>query len=199
MQPLTGIVLAGGSSRRFGANKALAPWRGGTLVGAVVDLCRGVFPVTLVAVKRPDELRFLEAEGVRLVAEATVEQHPLGGLHAALSGCPTEWAFVCGCDMPFIEPALVERLADERGDIEAVVPLWGGVAQPLCALYSRACLPAMASMLQQRVFALKTLLARVRTRILDEQDVARVDPEGRSFLDLDTPADYERAKGFGLP
>src|SRR5262245_58610696 len=96
---VTGIVLAGGSSRRFGSDKAHAAWNAGgaagpsTLLEAAVALCRSLFPLTLVAVKQASRFRQLGLEapgGVRLVEDGAPGGGPLVGLRAGLAACPTD-------------------------------------------------------------------------------------------------------------
>src|ERR1700687_2224188 len=103
------VVLAGGESRRFGSDKALAQFRGQPLLGHVL---RGVeaagFAQIILAAKEPqryaavaDEISHLTHARIELVADVRSFQTPLSGLHAGLSGARHDLGFACAADMPF--------------------------------------------------------------------------------------------------
>lgn len=194
MKDTTGAVLAGGLSRRFGSDKSAAPWRGGTLVETVADVLSGVFDATLVVVKDPAAFRRLEGPGRRVVRDLRPEARSLGGVRSALAHARTERVFVCACDMPFLDAGLVRGLAELGRGFDAVVPVWEGRLQPLCAVYARACVPAIDRLLAQENPRVRDVFGLVRTCIVTEGEVRAFDPVGRSFTDLDTRAEYERAR-----
>ncbi|MBI4423601.1 MAG: molybdenum cofactor guanylyltransferase [Elusimicrobia bacterium] len=192
--PGTGAVLAGGRSLRFGSPKAHASWGAGSLVEAVASTLARSFAETLVVVKIPAGFERLERAGCRVVVDLDGEQHPLGGLDSCLAASAFEHVLVAACDMPALRPALLERLWASRGSFEAVVPLWNGVPQPLCALYTRACRARIRGLIARKALSLRGLLGLLRTRYLSEAEVAEVDPSGASFADLDTREEYERLR-----
>jgi FdhD protein len=194
MKDTTGAVLAGGLSSRFGSDKSAAPWRGATLVETVADVLSGVFDATLIVVKDPAPFQHLERPGRRVVCDVRPEAHSLGGVRSALAHAVTERVFVCACDMPFLNAALVRGLAELGQGFHAVVPVWDGRLQPLCAIYARACAPAIDRLLLKERARVQDLFDLVRTRVVTEAEIRALDPEGRSFLDLDTRAEYERAR-----
>jgi molybdopterin-guanine dinucleotide biosynthesis protein A len=190
------IVLAGGASRRFGSPKALAPWAGGTLIEAVLDTLAPLFPTVLVVVKRVDEFAFLRRPGLALVEDDDDTRHPAAGILAGLRRTGAGGAFVCGCDMPFLRPDLASALWNLRGTWDAVVPVFADRMQPLCAYYAQTCRPALESVLtpdSREASGLHRLLAGLNVRLLSEDQVRALDPEGVSFRDVDTPLDYARA------
>ncbi|MEK7382693.1 MAG: molybdenum cofactor guanylyltransferase [Elusimicrobiota bacterium] len=194
MKDTTGAVLAGGLSRRFGSDKSAAPWRGATLVSTVADVLSGVFDLTLVVVKDPAPFLRLERPGRRVVRDLRPEAHSLGGVRSALAHAATERVFVCACDMPFLDAGLVRGLAELGGGFDAVVPVWEGRLQPLCAVYGRACVPVIDRLLARTNPRVSDVFDLVRTRFVTEEDIRTMDPQGRSFMDLDTRAEYERAR-----
>lgn len=194
MKDTTGAVLAGGLSLRFGSAKPAAAWRGKTLVETVADVLSGVFDSTLVVVKDPAPFLRLEAPGRRVVRDLRPEAHALGGVRSALAHAGTERVFVCACDVPFLDAGLVRALAGLGRGFDAVVPVWEGRLQPLCAVYARACAPAMDRLLARENPRVREIFGSVRTRVVSEAEVRAFDPRGRSFTDLDTRAEYERAR-----
>jgi len=188
----TGIILAGGRSNRFGTNKALALWQGKRLIEGVLEVMRSIFPTVLVAVKRTDDYRFLEAPGIRLVQDLTDEHHPLGGIYSGLVHAGTEYAFVTACDMPLLQPGLVEALWGICDGCQAAVPIWGGIPQPLCGFYATSCSEILAGMIEAERLSIQDLLGDIRVRFLEEATVSAIDPQGLSFVDIDTADDYLR-------
>ncbi|HUV98711.1 MAG TPA: molybdenum cofactor guanylyltransferase, partial [Gallionella sp.] len=120
---------------------------------------------------------------------------PLSGLAAALGHITTPWAFVVACDMPFVEPAMVELLASYRGDYQAVVPVVQGHLQPLAAYYAGSCLGTLrAHLAGGGKNSLRAVLEQLRVRYVDESALLSADPALRSFCDLDTPQDMATAQ-----
>ncbi len=183
---VTGVVLTGGLSRRYGSNKALADWEGGKLIEAAVVVSKGLFCETLVLTKEPSQYEFLGTSGVRLVPDVSKRQHPAVGILTALSSSTTERVFVLACDMPRVRPALVRGLCAMAWGYEAVVPVWKGRMQPLCAVYSRACIGPLEALLETETFSLMKLFSKVSARRVGERELAALDPEGASFADIDT-------------
>lgn len=193
---MTGVVLAGGRSSRFGENKALADWRGRPLVQAVVDSLLEALPKVLVVTKNAAELAFLKSPRVSVIEDLCRDGHPMGGLFTALQGLPTAHAFVAACDMPFVRPELIRALWHSRADYDAVIPVWREKRQPLCGVYSRGCAGMIRASIDADSLGIARLFDTLRTRFMLEAEVKGVDPRGLSFLDIDTREDYERAKGL---
>jgi molybdopterin-guanine dinucleotide biosynthesis protein A len=197
LDQLTGILLAGGPSRRFGTSKALIPWEEGKLIEHVLDVMTTLFPVNLVLVKKIPDFQFLERSGVKVVRDLTIDSHPLGGLYSGLTYSKTDYAFTCACDMPYIQSNLVRALWEVCGDHDAAIPVWNGRPQPLCGIYSRRCLGPIGDMIGDGQLKLYELYDVVRTRFFREEEVKAVDPRGLSFFDVDTIEDYREAKRMG--
>ena len=193
----TGIILAGGASSRFGSNKALACWKGEEkLVERVCGVMQSLFAQNVVVVKDIPRFSFLEKLGVVLSQDLFAETHSLGGLCSGLDCAPTERAFVCGCDMPHLQPALVRALWEASAGYDAVVPVWQGRLQPLCGVYSKSCLGVLRSMARERRFKIQELFGIVRTRFFQEEEVRAHDARGLSFCDVDTQEDFLKAKAI---
>jgi molybdopterin-guanine dinucleotide biosynthesis protein A len=120
----------------MGRDKALLPFRGGTLAQAVADTVASVAgSATLVG--SPDVCRPL---GFPVIADIYPGQGPLGGLLTALGHSAAEWNLVTACDMPALSPGMLTALLDaaERLDADALVPTGpSGRPEPLCAVYHR--------------------------------------------------------------
>lgn len=146
----TGVILAGGLSSRFGSNKALADWRGKSLILHMLDILKPHFPHCLIVTKRPMDYKALGLD-VDIVEDVSSSQHPLVGVLSALQHAKGDYSFICGCDMPFLQDRLVEALCEAASGYEAVVPIWRGRRQPLCGVYSQACLAAIRRIMDKAV------------------------------------------------
>lgn len=181
----TAVILAGGDSRRMGQDKATLDLDGKPLLQHVTDAVTQVFPDVMISVRQPRE-----GIDLRQVCDARNEAGPLAGLAAALASIETPWLFAVACDMPYVTPALLVFLAQQRAGHQAVVPVVQGHPQPLAAFYARSCLGAIREVLaSDGKHSLRVLLERLDVCYVDEAQLLEHDPQLRSFFDLDTPED----------
>lgn len=195
---VTGVVLAGGQSRRMGRDKALLQVNGETLLARTVRLVATATHGVLVVGRTAGEM---PTPDVRAVRDDEPGRGPLGGIATALRTIRTERAFVVGCDMPLLQPVLIRFLVALDHDWDAVVPrtLYG--PEPLHAVYARSCLPIVETCLREGERSVTALLAHVRTRYVEPAEWSPYDPEGLSFLNANTPDEWRRivARTFSPP
>jgi molybdopterin-guanine dinucleotide biosynthesis protein A len=188
---LTGAVLAGGKSLRYGTNKALEDFQGRSLIDYAIGALRSFCdPVLLVA---NDLKPYLHIKAT-LVQDIFRDQGPLGGLYTALVFSPHEWLFAKATDMPFMAPDLARLLLASKENFDVVVPVLNGRHDPLLALYSRRCVPAIAATLEKGDRKITMFFRKVRVRELTEQEWRKADPKGLSFINVNTPHDLEELK-----
>ena len=189
IEDCTALILAGGDSRRMGQDKATLVLDGKTLLERVTATMQQVFPKVIVSVR---QLR----GGVELpqVCDEQEASGPLAGLIAGLAQVDTPWVFAVACDMPFVTQAVVERLAAFRSGHQAVVPMVGGHPQPLAAFYATSTLDAMRASFATGDKSMRRVLDKFEVRYVSEAELHTADPQLRSFIDLDTPQDYQAAQ-----
>jgi molybdopterin-guanine dinucleotide biosynthesis protein A len=181
---VTVVVLAGGTSRRFGSDKLDAPLRGSTVLESLVGSLPSTWPVVVVGPRRAT------GRDVTWTREQPPGGGPLAGVAAGVLQVRTAVVAVVAGDMPYAGPflvRLVEALRSAAPEVGAVVATdSGGVANPLLGAYRtsavRAALPVPAANRPARM-----LLA------VPHLEVAVAGPTG---CDVDTPADLE---GFAGP
>lgn len=184
--PVTAGILAGGVGRRLGRNKALYPYRGRPLLAHQLDVLRPLFERVVVAARDPLPYG---AFGVETVADRLPVRSALSGIHAVLSASGTEHVFVVACDLPFLNPRLIEAIVSARKAWDAVLPESDTGPQPLHAVYARRCLPAIEAAAARGQWKATAFLADVRTRFWRVRD-AEWAVEGYSpFFNLNTPAE----------
>lgn len=190
---VTGVVLAGGQSRRMGRDKALLELSGETLLARSLRVLAPLSDDLLVVGRDPGESAL---PGVRAVPDDEPGLGPLGGLATALRHLRTDRALVVACDLPLLQPDLLRHLLAlahaHAAAADAIVPRTAKGAEPLHAVYAAACLPAVEACLGAGERAVFALLGRLRTRYLEPPEWQRYDPEGLSFLNVNTPDDWRR-------
>lgn len=171
----------------MGRDKALLDVGGRPLAALVVQGLAPLFEETfLVGEPRPG----LDALGVRTVADLRPGGGPLSGLHTALSTARRETVFLCGCDMPFPQPALVRALFRLARPDAAAVPRSSRGLEPLFAFYGRQCLDPVEELIDAGTLPLQGLFPLLPLRLLPPEEVRRFDPEERSFRNVNSPEDF---------
>jgi len=180
------VILAGGLSRRMGRDKAALPAGDGTLIEHLASrLAPVVDEIIIAGGSAPASL-----DGVRLAADRVAGLGPLSGMHAGLTAARYPQAFVVGCDLPDVEPALVTLLRELAEPFEAVVPIVHRKPEGVCALYARTLAPRIEALLDAGERSIKALLVASNVRYVEADELCAVDPELRSFRNINTPADY---------
>jgi molybdopterin-guanine dinucleotide biosynthesis protein A len=192
---VSGVILAGGASRRLERNKALESIGGQTLIGRVIDSLVPLTTEVLVVVGQPEQATALHLPPtVRPVSDRYPGRGSLGGIFTGVDAAAERWSLVVACDMPFLNRDLLRHLIDESSDVDSVVPCLEDQPEPLHALYSKACLAPMEQMLQAGQLKIAPLFEAVRVRYVDEGAIDRIDPGHLSFFNINTEADVEEAR-----
>jgi molybdopterin-guanine dinucleotide biosynthesis protein A len=191
IQNVTAVVLAGGKSSRMGRDKSFLPLGEKNLLQIVLEILTPSFSNTLLSVA--DESRYQEF-GVPLIVDRYHEIGPIGGICSVLEQSDANRIFCVACDMPFLNAALISDLC-AREKAEAVIPLWNGRAEVLHAIYSNSLIGRFQLAIGQRKYKITDTLSNADVEYVPESVVQKYDPDGRSFENLNTPADYARITG----
>ena len=175
----------------MGVPKAYLPFGNATLIETVVATLRPVFKTVYVVGRDPERPIGL---GATLLIDDRDEQGPLVGLARGLSASDAPWCFAVGCDMPFLSPRVIRRMARSLDDCDVLAANVEGRIQSLHAFYSTGCLPAALGLLDKGNTSLKALLAACKVQSIDGCDILDLDPELTSFMDLDTEEEYRAAR-----
>lgn len=198
---LGALILAGGRSLRMGRPKEWLPWADTTLLGHMGHALRGVAaPILVLARDREQSLPPLPS-GVEILTDARRDAGPLAGLVQGLEHLVAAHGFddadallLTACDLPFLNGDVVRGLLAHLPGHDVVLPVAAGREQPLAALYRVAVRTAARTMLERGVGSPRALAAaRATCRLADDQ-LAAIDPTGRAWWNLNTPADYDRAR-----
>ena len=190
----SGVILAGGLSRRLGRDKAVEPIGGQPLIQRVIQRVEQVCQEIAVVVADQDRAEDLPlGPQHRVVLDRYPGTGSLGGIFSGLDAASNQWTLVVACDMPFLNLSLFRRMLALREDVDAVVPVIEGRPEPTHALYSKACLPSIEPRLIAGDLKISGFYDQVRVRYLPEEEVATLDPDFLSFFNVNTPEDLERA------
>ncbi len=183
---LSGIVLAGGQSRRMGRNKALLELNGQTLIARVLDRLALLCDELIVSTNDVELYADLPA---RVVPDLVPGWGALGGVHAGLAAASNERAVVVACDMPLLNLPFLRYMAVVSPGYDVVVPHVGGFYEPLHAVYNVCCVEPIAQLIAEGSQRITDLYRRVRLRELGEEDVRLFDA-ALSFVNVNTPQEW---------
>lgn len=207
MAGLSGVILAGGKSRRMGTDKAFLKVGGRMLIQRVLDVVEALCDDVVIVTNTPERYASF---GTRLVTDIVPGAGALGGLYTGLHAASRHCSLVVACDMPFLNRALLQYMADLVGEFDAVIPALGTVCpdlsdtsnarrwglHPLHAAYTKACLLPIERAIQQGDLRVIAFLPEVRVRFISPEEVDRFDPERRSFFNANTPEELAQARAM---
>lgn len=191
--PISGVILAGGENKRFGGReKAFITVHGQCILDHIYGLFQTLFQEIILVTNSPQ--LYLNWD-VNIVTDLFRMRSSLTGIHAGLFYAAQPHAFVTACDTPFLNEALVRSLLEAaEPDLDLVIPCTEAGYEPLCAVYSKRCLQPIERQLRRQELKIETIFNKVRMKKIMAPALRRSDPELRSFFNINTPADLERAQ-----
>ncbi|MBW2119793.1 MAG: molybdenum cofactor guanylyltransferase [Deltaproteobacteria bacterium] len=186
---ITGVILAGGKSSRYGTNKALAKINGIPLIENVIRVMGSLFQDLVLITNTPDEYAYLE---LPMYEDLIKGLGPIGGIYTALNSITNDAGFFVACDMPSLNPDLIRHMVGIRDDFDVVVPEIAGKVEALHALYARGCIPAVRRLIELREYQVFRFFPGVSVRHVQENELRRFDPELKSFFNVNKPDELGR-------
>ncbi|MCL5057022.1 MAG: molybdenum cofactor guanylyltransferase [Actinobacteria bacterium] len=189
---ITGIILAGGKSSRMGENKALLEIDGITIIERVAGVVASVCPEVIIA----GGSNRLDIPGCRTVPDIYPGCGPLCGLHAGLTEAGNRYSFAVACDIPFPDAGLMKRIIGEIEEGCAAVMLkTGPFFEPLFSVYSKDFAKAAEECIKKGIFKVTAPLELVPWKevAVSPKELAGLE---RALMNVNTPEEYERAKGI---
>ncbi|TAL09933.1 MAG: molybdenum cofactor guanylyltransferase [Nitrospirae bacterium] len=190
---MTGLIIAGGKSRRLGIDKRFLDLGGRTCIQRVLDAYRGIFDEILVVA---DAVEPFQSLGLRVVVDLIPGRAALGGLYTGLHYAASERVFAAAADMPWIAPAAIRIVLDQSLAGDIVIPDLDGKLQPMHAVYAKACLPFLRTLVEAGTLKVQELCncPELRVRRIPRSAFTAADPGLRSFFNINTPDDLAQAK-----
>jgi molybdopterin-guanine dinucleotide biosynthesis protein A len=197
---VSGIVLAGGRSTRFGTDKLAATVAGRPLLHLAIEAVRDVTSEVIVAggADAPDPAL---PPGTRFVRDGGPNQGPLAGVLAGARAAAHDHLLVVGGDMPSLSAAVLDLLCERLEvaaapavalamDVDDTADAPGAASHPLpIALRRGAALAAGARLQAADDRSLRSLLRALGPVLVEAVEWRALDPEARTLRDIDTPGD----------
>lgn len=187
---MTGIILSGGKNTRMGENKAFIRVDGERIIDRTIRIFGDLFEETVLVTNDP--LAYLEFD-LKIVTDIIKGKGALGGIYTGLFHSSCEYAFVCPCDMPFLNSDFVRYMQERAQGYDAVVPVQPAGFQPLHAIYSQRCMPFIRKCIDEDRLKITGFYKKVRVLEIPPEVTAPFDPEGRMFFNVNSPEDLEEA------
>ena len=168
---ITGVILAGGKSSRFGANKALAELDGKKIIEHVTTALAPLFANRLLVTNTPADYAFLDWP---MTADNYPGAGPLAGIQAALLASAEPRIFVAGCDMPLLNQDLIRHICGLEGEWDAVIPWLTAGPEPLCALYAKSALPVISAALGRGDYRVGGVLDSLQIKKIDQAEILQI-------------------------
>ena len=187
LQNITGVILAGGTNSRMGADKALLLLNGLPFIQRIVGVLKEVFEHVVVISDHGPTYQFL---GLPIYPDVQKHSGPLGGIHSAFIHTDAPAIFVVGCDTPYVTPGLIRYICDFESLDDIKIPIMNGQLQPLCAVYSRKTLKQIEENIKAGLLKVDFLLEKIHAAIIP------ITPnlpfyDKRLLTNINTAKDYE--------
>ena len=188
-------IMAGGKSTRMGNDKAFIKLQGMPLIEHVLTRVRQVKNDQIFLIAN----RARDYEHLQLVTYPDIITHKgsLGGIYTAIHHSTTPYTLVVACDMPFLNPRLLQYMFTLcAAPFDVIVPRVEGYPQGLHAVYSKKCLAPIRRCLDADKLKVIGFYGDVSVRTIDEPEYAQFDPQGLSFQNINTPDDLHKAEAL---
>ena len=187
LRDVSGVILAGGKSSRFGQNKAFAKIEGIPIIERVARVFKILFRDIAIISNNPEDYKYL---GFPILQDLVRDLGPLGGIFTALNEMPGRYFFVAACDMPFLNERLIRYMASFRTDFDIIAPKMGWKIEALHAFYSTNCRPHIKDLIESGRYHVFRLLQMVSVRYMEEDEIRLYDPELKSLMNINRPQDF---------
>jgi molybdopterin-guanine dinucleotide biosynthesis protein A len=185
------VIQAGGESSRMGQDKGLLPFMSVTLVEYILLQVKEMGDEHIIISNTPEKYQQF---GLPIYSDVYPGLGALSGLYSAISHATQKVVLVLACDMPFVNKELLGHMVDKALEHEVVVPrLQNGFIEPFRGVYHKACLPAIQQALDIGKRKVISFFDDVNVYCVEWEEVIQYDPEGLSFVNINTPADLKRA------
>ncbi|MBN3035723.1 MAG: molybdenum cofactor guanylyltransferase [Bacteroidales bacterium] len=155
---VTGIILAGGGSRRMKSEKGLMIFRGRPMIEYVLSALEPVCKKLLISTSHQGYMKY----GYPLIVDEIPGMGPLSGIVTCMKHSGGNDFIVAACDLPYLNPELIRYILCHKTEFQALVPVWGGQIRPLCSYYQRSIIPFAEKCIRENRLAMVDFLQEIR-------------------------------------
>ena len=187
------IILAGGENKRFPVIKGFLEISGKRIIERNIELLKGIFDRVIISTNNPELYFYL---GVLMVGDVVEYRGPMTGILSGLTIPEVSEVFVTACDMPFINAELIKYIVDKwEKEYDALIPIFDDKPQPLLGIYSKRIAKSMEQSIINGERSLREFLRGINVFYINEEEVRNIDPESRSFININTIEDFQKEIG----
>ena len=191
---LTISIQAGGQSRRMGQDKGTILLSGKMMISYVVSKVSDLGDEIIITSNSPENYSHLN---LRVVPDKAPGAGALNGLETALLAAKGDYVLVLACDTPFLNINLLKFIISQKFLADIVVPYWDDRFQPMHAVYYREkCLPAVQTAITAGERRMISFYNNLDVLAVPTEEIKKIDPEGHSFYNINTPDDLKKAKAM---
>jgi molybdopterin-guanine dinucleotide biosynthesis protein A len=129
-----------------------------------------------------------------VVIDIYPDKAALGGLYTGLSYSNNDYSIIVACDMPFLNPDLLEYMIGISTGYDAVIPKIGNFVEPLHGIYSRNCIITAEKLIKENKLSVRKLVGLLNTRYILPEEIETYDPELTSFFNINSELELQKAK-----
>ena len=194
IEQVTGVLLAGGKSRRMGQDKRFLTLGGISLFDRVRGVLEKLFSEVLIVLA--EEAPDLQTGRGRVVYDVIPGCAAAGGLYTGMFYSTQPRIFAVACDMPLLQGQVISHMSCIAPQADIVTVKWDDDFQPMHSFYSKGCAGYLESMLRSGTYKIQNLFdhEHLSVQVVPAQDFQPYDPRHLSFLNVNTPGDLERAQ-----
>lgn len=185
---MTAVILSGGENRRIPLIKGFIEVDGKRIIESQIELLRAIFEKVIISTNTPELYFYL---GVPMIGDIQLQRGPMSGILSVLLSTGEDEIFVIACDMPFIKPDLIRHILREKAG-DATMPVFSGKPEPLLAVYTKNTIGVMEKAIMEGKTSLRDMLDEINVRYIKDSETRAIDPEGRSFVNVNTEDDLKQ-------
>ena len=188
---ISGVILAGGASRRFGGiTKSNIVISGERIISRIINNINDLFDEIIIVTNTPSE--FLDLTTCKIVGDQYLNAGPLGGIHAALKSSKNDAIFVFAGDMPFIKKEIIAEQINQFSIMEydILIPLIGGFIEPLHSIYRITILSDLERFL---IGGDRSVRDFIRLMNFGYLEIVESEENKRAFTNINTQSDISQS------
>ncbi|NWF76668.1 MAG: molybdenum cofactor guanylyltransferase [Nitrospirae bacterium] len=187
------VILAGGENKRMPFIKSFIKINNKRIIESNIELLGKIFNRIIISTNSPEIYFYL---GLPMIGDVINTRGPMTGIYSVLINPDINDIFVIGCDMPFIKKKLIKFILSKwNNEWDSIVPLFNSKPQPLLGIYSKRVLTKMEIAINNNQRSLMDFLCKINVLLIKEGEVKEIDPDGRSFVNINTLKDFKKEMG----
>jgi molybdopterin-guanine dinucleotide biosynthesis protein A len=194
IRDISGGILAGGKNTRYPIIKSFLKIDDSTIIERTLGLFKNIFDEVFISTNTPEIYFKFQSP---LLGDIINSKGPMSGIYTSLININNNCLFAVACDMPFLKDSVISFICKKHKEasknllVDATIPIFNGRPQPLMGIYCKSVIFHLQDLILKEKTSMKRFLEEINTYYIDEEEIKDIDPEGKSFLNINTPEDYE--------